>query len=138
MLRLAALGNLGAHAELRYSQKRTAIAQFRIAVNQVRTGADGEREESTEWVRVNAAGSQADYASHLLKGQRVLVIGRLQITHFQRRDGSQGTGFDLWTDEVINVGGRSGGIESDDASTPAGDAVRARERNQVDDDDLPV
>src|SRR5262245_51838422 len=114
MLRLTVLGNLGADAILRQSQKGTAIAQFRIAVNQVRTGADGEREESTEWVQVNAAGRQADYVSRLLKGQRVLVMGRLQVTHFQRRDGSLGTGFDLWADEVVNVGGRGGGITTND------------------------
>jgi len=40
------------------------------------------------------------------KGQRVLAIGRLQISHFQRKDGTQGTGFDVWADEVQNVSGR--------------------------------
>jgi single-strand DNA-binding protein len=130
MLRLTVLGNLGADATLRYSQKKTAIAQFRIAVNQVRTGADGERDESTEWVRVNAAGRQAEYASRLLKGQRVLVVGRLQITHFQRRDGSQGTGFDLWADEVINISGRGGGNGMEDPRTSERDVGGGPDRNR--------
>src|SRR5438128_8876808 len=73
MLRLTVLGNLGSDAELRYTQKSNSIAHFRIAVNQVRTGANGEREETTEWFRVNVPGRQAEYASRLLKGQRVLV-----------------------------------------------------------------
>jgi len=106
MLRVTVLGNLDSDAELRYSTKGAPIAGFRVAVNQVRTGANGEREESTEWFRVNVTGRQADYAAHLQMCQRVLAIGRLQISHFQRKDGTQGTGFDVWADEVQNVSGR--------------------------------
>jgi single-strand DNA-binding protein len=106
MLRVSVLGNLGSDAELRYSTKGAPIAGFRVAVNQVRNGANGEREESTEWFRINVTGRQAEYAAHLQKGQRVLAIGRLQISHFQRKDGTQGTGFDVWADEVQNVSGR--------------------------------
>jgi single-strand DNA-binding protein len=106
MLRVSVLGNLGSDAELRFSTKGAPIAGFRVAVNQVRTGASGEREESTEWVRINVTGRQAEYAAHLQKGQRVLAIGRLQISHFQRKDGTRGTGFDVWADEIQNVSGR--------------------------------
>ncbi len=106
MLRVTVLGNLGSDAELRYSTKGAPIAGFRVAVNQVRTSANGEREESTEWFRINVAGRQADFAVHLQKGQRVLAIGRLQISHFQRKDGTQGTGFDVWADEVQNLSAR--------------------------------
>jgi single-strand DNA-binding protein len=74
---------------------RTASASFRIAVNQVRTDSTGERQDSTEWFRVSVMGRQAEYASHLLKGQRVLVDGRLQITRFQRQDGTPGVAFDV-------------------------------------------
>ena len=64
------------------------------------------QENRTEWFRISVAGPQADYASRLQKGQRVLVDGRLQITHFQRRDGTPGVGFDVWADEVQNISGR--------------------------------
>ena len=114
MLRVTVMGNLGSDAELRYSAKGTAIAQLRIAVNQVRTGPAGERQESTEWFRINVASRQADYAGRLQKGQRVLVAGRLQITHFQRRDETQGTAFDVWADEIQNVSGRIADAENGD------------------------
>src|SRR5207248_5288097 len=58
MLRVTVLGNLGSDAEQRFSAKGAPIAQFRVAVNQVRTNAGGERVESTEWFRVNVAGRQ--------------------------------------------------------------------------------
>jgi single-strand DNA-binding protein len=137
MLRLTVLGNLGSDAELPYTQKSNSIAHFRIALNQVRTGANGEREESTEWFRVNVAGRQAEYASRLLKGQRVLVAGRLQIAHFQRRDGTQGTGFDVWADEVVNVSGRGAANEPEDGVTPEDAAGRGPADEVEDDDSLP-
>jgi len=122
MLRVTVLGNLGSDAELRYSATERPIASFRIAVNQVRTNAGGEREESTEWFRINVAGRQAEYASRLQKGQRVLIDGRLQITRFQRKDGTPGVGFDVWADEVQNVSGRSA-AETENVRTPVGAAV---------------
>ena len=122
MLRVTVLGNLGSDAELRYSTKGAPIAGFRVAVNQVRTGANGQREESTEWFRINVTGRQAEYAAHLQKGQRVLAIGRLQISHFQRKDGTQGTGFDVWADEVQNVSGRPA-TESEDGRMAVSAAV---------------
>ena len=123
MLRVSVLGNLGSDAELRSSTKGAPIAGFRVAVNQVRTGASGEREETTEWFRINVAGRQAEYAARLQKGQRVLVVGRLQISHFQRKDGTQGTGFDVWADEVQNVSGRSAAADSEDGRALVSDAA---------------
>ena len=113
------------------------MAQFRMAINQVRVGPDGEREESTEWLRVSVAGRQATYASQFARGQRVLVVGRLQITHFERRDGTDGTGFDLWADEVVNVSGRATVVQDREAPPP--DQPRAVDRSSetADDDELP-
>jgi single-strand DNA-binding protein len=76
MLRVTVLGNLGSDAEHRFSTKGAPIAGFRVAVNQMRTSANGKGEESTEWFRINVTGRQAEYAAHLQKGQRVLAIGR--------------------------------------------------------------
>jgi single-strand DNA-binding protein len=136
MLRVTVLGNLGSDAELRFSAKGTPIAGFSVAVNQVRTGVNGQREESTEWFRINVTGRQADFASHLQKGQRVLAIGRLQISHFERKDGTQGTGFDVWADEVQNVSGRSNATEGDNGRAPVG-AAAADFADDQQDSDLP-
>src|SRR5713226_6304062 len=135
MLRVTVLGNLGSDAELRYSTKGAPSAGFRVAVNQVRTGPTGKREESTEWFRINVAGRQAEYAAHLQKGQRVLAIGRLQISHFQRKDGEQGTGFDVWADEIQNVTGRPA-TETDDGRAVVS-AAAGNVANEFSDEDLP-
>src|ERR671927_1694577 len=103
MLRVSLLGNLGAEPETRYSQKGSQVTSFRVAVNQLRTDADGERQESTEWFRVRAMGRLAESSQRLVKGGRVLVVGRLEISHFQSRDGEPRVGFDVWADEVISL-----------------------------------
>ena len=107
MLRVSLLGNLGADPEVRYSQKGAVITAFRVAVNQVRTGPDGERQENTEWFRVRVSGPRGEFAQRLTKGQRVLVIGRLDISHYTSREGEARVGYDVWADEVQSMTPRS-------------------------------
>jgi single-strand DNA-binding protein len=124
MLRVTLLGNLGADPETRYSAKGSMMVSVRVAVNQVRTGLDGERQENTEWFRVRVMGRQAEFTQRLSKGSRVLVVGRLDISHYQSREGEPRTGFDVWADEIQSVGQRTGPMDGDgfmdapDASTP--------------------
>jgi single-strand DNA-binding protein len=113
MLRVTLLGNLGADPEVRYSQKGTQVVSFRVAVNQVRTGRDGERQENTEWFRVTVMGRSVDFAQRLTKGSRVLVMGRLDISHFQGKDGEPRTGFDVWADEVQSMSARTAAYGAD-------------------------
>src|SRR3989442_505987 len=100
MLRVTLLGNLGKDPETRFTQKGTQIVSFNVAVNQVRTGPDGERQENTEWFRVKVSGRQGEFAQRLTKGTKVLVMGRLDIGHYQSRDGETKTSFDVWADEI--------------------------------------
>jgi single-strand DNA-binding protein len=113
MLRVTLVGNMGGDPELRYSQKGTAIASFSVAVNQVRKGPDGERQENTEWFRIRVGGPQTEFVQRLSKGTKVLVLGRLDISHYQNRDGEPRTGFDVWADDVQAMSSRMGGGEPD-------------------------
>jgi single-strand DNA-binding protein len=75
---------------------------MRVAVNQSRTNSStGERTESTEWFRVRAMGRLVDLAERLTKGTRVLVIGRLDIGHYQSSEGDPRTSYDVWADEIV-------------------------------------
>jgi single-strand DNA-binding protein len=103
MLRVTLLGNLGADPEVRFTAKGAQIVSFRVAVNQVRTGPDGERQENTEWFRVRVSGRQSEFVQRLSKGARVLAIGRLDIGHYQSKDGELRTSFDVWADDVQAV-----------------------------------
>ena len=118
MLRVPLLGNLGADPEVRYTQKGTQLVSFNVAVNQVRFGRDGERQENTEWFRIKVSGRQTEFVQRFGKGSRVLVIGRLDISHYQGKDGEPRTGFDVWADDVQSMstpGARGFGPEGDGA-----------------------
>src|SRR5207245_1810892 len=121
MLRVSLLGNLGAGPEVGYSRKGTQFTSMRVAVNQVLTGPDGERQENTEWFRIRVAGRQSEFVQRLTKGSRVLVIGRLDIGHYQSRDGEPRTSFDVWADEVQAMSSRQMAAEADVATDADGD-----------------
>ncbi len=106
MLRISLIGHLGSDAELRSTQKGSSLVEFRVAVSQLRAGTGGEREESTDWFRVRVMGRQIEPAQRLAKGARVFVAGRLDVSHYQSRDGAPRTGFDVWADEVQNLSPR--------------------------------
>lgn len=144
MLRVTLVGNTGSDSETRYSAKGKQIVSFSVAVNQVSKGPDGERRENTEWFRCKVSGYQAEYAQRLTKGSRVLVMGRLDISHFQGRDGEPRTGFDVWADEIQSMTPREkrDGEGDDDgdsrpASRPAAPAGAGRGAAADDDNDLP-
>ena len=106
MLRVSLLGNMGGDPEVRFTARGTQIVNFSAAVNQVRTGPDGERQENTEWFRVRVTGRQVDFVQKLGKGTRVLVFGRLDISHYQGKDGEQRVGYDVWADDVQALSAR--------------------------------
>jgi single-strand DNA-binding protein len=108
MLNLTLVGNLGAEPTVGATQKGTAVATMRVAVNHSRTDTStGDRIESTEWFRVRAMGRLVDLAERLTKGTRVLVIGRLDIGHYQSSEGDARTSYDVWADEIVPFSVRS-------------------------------
>jgi single-strand DNA-binding protein len=129
MLRVICLGHLGADPEEHYTPKRVPMAQFRVAVNQVHTGPAGERQETTEWVRVRAMGPLAERAQRLSKGDRVLVIGPLTVSHYQSREGQPRTSLEVWADEVTGVSPRPPGRTREPEAE--------REAEEADADELP-
>lgn len=73
------IGNLGADPEVRYTKNGQAVANFRMATNEVYKDRQGTRQERTEWHNIVAWGQLADFAqNYLKKGSRVYVEGRLQ------------------------------------------------------------
>ena len=129
MLRIQFIGHLGTDVDMRYSQKGTPVATVRVAVNQVRTTPDGERQETTEWFTVRVAGRQTEFAQRLGKGTRVFVDGRLSISHYQSRDGEPRVGLDVWADDVQNLSPRPA------AGEPVGYATGQTGSTDTGDDD---
>jgi single-strand DNA-binding protein len=109
MLRVEIIGNLGSDPEQRYTQNGVSMTSIRVAVNSRRNVPDGEPVERTDWFRVRTMGSKAEYVQRFTKGQRVLVIGRLEIGEWQTREGETRTSYDIWADDVVNLSPREEG-----------------------------
>jgi single-strand DNA-binding protein len=110
--RVIILGNLGQDPEIRYTQNQVAVATLNIATTDYRTGADGQKQELTEWHRVVVWNKQAENcAKYLTKGRSVMVEGRLQTRSWEDKQGQKRYTTEIVAQTVQFVGNR-GGAES--------------------------
>ena len=90
------LGRLTKDPEVRYTNTGKVVTQFTIAVDRPYVNNEtGQRE--ADFFPVVIWGKSAETAGNsLLKGQRVLVEGRVQIRNYEAKDGTK-----RWVTEVI-------------------------------------
>jgi single-strand DNA-binding protein len=104
------VGNLGADAELRYTGGGMAVANFRLATTEVWKDKDGQKQEQTEWHRVNLWGKAAEAVSqYLTKGKQVYVEGRIQTRKWQDKEGQDRYTTEIRADKVTLLGSGGGG-----------------------------
>lgn len=82
-------GRLGADPTLRQvGRNNVSLCTFSLAVNSMRTKADGTRH--TSWFRVNIWGAQGERAAGMMrKGLRVGVVGMVGVDEYKDREGRQ-------------------------------------------------
>lgn len=78
--------NIGADAQVQYTQGGTAVCSFNAAVN----SGFGDKQR-TSWVRCVMFGKKAEggLPPYLVKGQKVAVSGELEIQEWDAKDGSK-------------------------------------------------
>lgn len=82
------IGNLGAKPEIREFESGNKLATFRIATNDVRYNAKGEKVTETHWHRLKAWGKLAETISKYTDtGSEIAVEGRLVTNTFKNKDG---------------------------------------------------
>lgn len=73
------VGRLGQDPEMRYTPEGRPVTHFSVATNRIWTDQEGEQQKETAWFRVSAWRRLAETCNqYLVKGQRVLVEGRLR------------------------------------------------------------
>lgn len=91
------IGNLTDDPELRFTQGGAAVVNFRIASNRRYKDKNGQDQEDTTFMAVNAWRDLAENAAESLKkGDRAVVIGRIKVRSYEANDGS-GT---RWVTEI--------------------------------------
>lgn len=86
--RVVLIGRLTQDPELRYTQSRTAVASFSLAVDRPRVHQNGEKE--TDFIQIVVWQKLAELCCEYLKrGRLVAVDGRLQIKTYENREGQK-------------------------------------------------
>jgi single-strand DNA-binding protein len=84
------IGNLGRDPEIRYTQSGEPIANFTLATNEVWNDKSGQRQERTEWHRVEVFGKTAQIVrDYLTKGRQVYLEGQIRYEEWTDKDGNK-------------------------------------------------
>ncbi len=136
------MGNLTRDPEVRYASSGNAIAKLGIAVNRYWRNKDGQQQEETTFVDVDAFGRQAEtIAQYLKKGRPIMIEGRLKLDQWDDKQTGQKRsklGVVLDRFEFIDSRGDGGGGVTD-ASQPVASAGSPQnaDGSSPDDDDVP-
>ena len=83
MEEIVIIGNVGADPEMRYLESGTALTEFRVACNSVKSG-----EQVTRWYSVTTWGRLAETCNEYVhKGMEVGVAGEFSVDDWTGRDG---------------------------------------------------
>lgn len=86
--RVVLIGRLTKDVDLRFTPNGVAVANFTLAVDRIRTNADGERE--ADFIPIVVWQKQAEnVATYLGKGSLCAVDGRMQVRSYDAKDGTK-------------------------------------------------
>lgn len=134
------IGNLTRDPELVQTQSGVSLCRFGIAVNRNRTNANGERE--TDFFNITTFRGLADNcAKYLSKGRKVAIMGQIQITNGEDKEGNRRTYVDIVADDVefLGTNGDRGGDNAERSYDRAERSApkKVSELKPVEDDGLP-
>lgn len=143
------LGNLGQDPEVKHLEGGAVVAKLNVATTENYKDKNGERQERTEWHKVDLWNRQAEIAEqYLSKGDTVFIEGTIRTDRFQDNEGNEKfftkiRGLSMSMLGKRNQGGGSAGTgpgqETAGASegSVAGEPSGAQSGNEEADDDLP-
>ena len=84
-------GRIGQTPELKYTKNGIANLSFSLAVSENWVNSEGEKQESTSWVRCVLWKKRAEsLAKYLDKGSKIVVNGKLSVRTWDKEDGTKG------------------------------------------------
>lgn len=147
--RVILIGNLGRDPEIRYTQGGEPIANFSLATSEKWTGKDGQKQERTEWHRVEVFGKTAQIArDYLSKGRPVYIEGSIHYDEWTDKDGNKrnttkirvsgpNSRLVLLGSRGDGAGGGGGGRSGGEPDGPGGGGGGGGDDFKVTDDDVP-
>lgn len=116
--RVTLIGHVGNDPDVRTTANGGRVAAFSLATSRVWTGADGAKQEKTEWHRCvgwnsgnyKLADIIADYVS---KGGKLYAEGEIEYRRYQDKDGVDRTVTEIKLRELLLLGGKREGDASE-------------------------
>lgn len=82
------VGNVGKDPEIRYTQSGEPIANFSLATTENWTDKNGQKQEKTEWHRVEVFGKTAQVVrDYVTKGKPLYIEGSISYQEYTDKDG---------------------------------------------------
>src|SRR2546428_11282906 len=140
------IGTLGTDPEIRYTQAGEPIANSSLATTEAWTDKSGQKQERTEWHRVEVFGKTAQVVrDYLTKGRQVYLEGSIRYDEWTDKDGNKRNTTKIRisgpNSKLVLLGGRGeggprggGGGGPEVKESPGG---APPEDFQVSDDDVP-
>ncbi len=132
------IGNLTRDPELSETNSGVPVCRFAIAVNRRFASGDGERQ--TDFFNVTAWRNLAEtVARYTKKGNKVAVVGSIQIRNYEDNNGQRRTFVDVIADDVefLTPKGSNAGSADDDFAAPAAPRKKPALEAFDDDSDIP-
>jgi single-strand DNA-binding protein len=107
MNKVQLLGNLGADPDFRTTTTGLSVLNLRVATSEMIGKKDDEKKvEKTTWHRVVVWGKSADNLNkrNMVKGERVLIEGRIQYSTYTDKDGVEMPSTEIVALSVYNFG----------------------------------
>ena len=139
------MGNLTRDPEVKYTSGGTAIANISMAINRTWTNKDGQKQEETTFVEVEAWDRQAEViGQYFKKGKPIMVEGRLKYDQWDDKEtGQKRSKLRVRLDrfEFLDAGGGGGGGYQSQSNAPAASGAsgssNAPAASLPEDDDVP-
>jgi single-strand DNA-binding protein len=107
------IGNLGKDPEVRSTSGGNRVASFSMATGRSWTGANGEKQEKTEWHKCVVWNSKFSTLADIVeryqkKGDRVYVEGRIEYRQYQDKDNQTRYVTEINVRDLVMLSGRDG------------------------------
>ena len=107
------VGHLGNDPDTKYTQAGAAITTLSVATTEKWKDKDGNKQERTEWNRVQAFGKLAEImGEYLRKGSQVYIEGKLRTDKYTDKNGVEKYSTNIVASEMQMLGGRSEGQQT--------------------------
>jgi single-strand DNA-binding protein len=135
------VGNLGTDPELRSVSEGQKVCSFSIATSENWTDKAGQKQEKTQWHRINVWGRQGENcAQYLSKGRQVYIEGSLSYRQWDDKEtGQKRYATDISANQVQFLGSmRDQGASVNQGLTPPAPAPKADfQESNFSDNDIP-